>query len=241
MADIKYNWYFLSIRPRNGWHIIEETKKEKFLFWLIYISTSYKIVEEKEGQESHIHALICLEEETKVDNMISKLRNNLKNMLNLSKSEIHVSSNKNKAVQVVNNLEEKLIYISGNYQDDKKDKSKEYFKILKENLKDIEKDKLKIKQFIIPEKKERISILDKIINYIKNNLEEDKFYNIHQFETIFFEGQASEEIPIIGSDFLEKKYIALSYCKFMKIKQKPYKDIIKYKDFIKIEFENKSL
>lgn len=233
MADIKYNWFFLSIRPRKGWTNLKEENKKKFLGWLIYISSTYKIVEEKEGQESHIHALICLEEEVKVNCMIQKLRNNLRDMLNLDKAEIHASSNKNKAVQVINNLDDKLNYISGTYKDDNKDKSKDFYKVLRENLKDIEKDKLKIKQFIIPEKKERISTIEKIINYISSCINEKEFYSISKFETIFYEGQAENEIPILGTDFLEKKYIALSYCKIFNLTHKNYNSLKNNQDYIK--------
>lgn len=233
MADIEYNWYFLSIRPSKGWTSVKSERRTHFLNWLTYISSTYKIVEEKEGKESHIHALICLEEKVKVNCMIQKLRNNLRNMLSLGKAEIHASSNKNRAVQVVNDLNKKLHYISGTYKDSDKDKSKDYYKVLYENLKDIEKDKLKIKEFIIPEKKERLSTIDKIMNYMSSCINEKEFYSISKFETIFYEGQAENEIPILGTDYLEKKYIALSYCKIFNLTHKNYNSLKNNQDYIK--------
>jgi hypothetical protein len=64
-------------------------------------------------------------------------------------------------------------------------------------------------------------------------INEREFYSISKFEAIFYEGQAEDEIPILGTDFLEKKYIALSYCKIFALAHKNYNSLKNNQDYIK--------
>lgn len=224
MGDIKYNWYFLSIRPLMGWTALNEEKRKEFLRWLIYNSSTYKIVLEKEGKESHIHALICLEEEKTTNLIYNNIRNNLIKLGLKKGKELRASTNIGGAIRVEDNLDYRFHYISGKFKEGNKDKSKDYYEVLRINLDNFDKDKLKVKEFVKTERKEKKTKIEKFIEFIED--EEVNIFNIEKFYyeaigegiiTQFINNFQKDEFLKICYEKIKGKYTALSLSQLRKI------------------------
>lgn len=230
MADIKYYWYFLSIRPRIGFYNLPEENQQKFINWLKWISSSYKIVLEKENDENHLHALLCLENKRTTKQIKDTLVYHLKQDLNLDKKQISVSSNIGGAIVVVDDLEQKLHYISGNYQDNNKDKKNEYYKCLCEKIE--ENDKKKIIPFFCPDKKIVLNKYEKFFEYICDNYT----FEINKpdiLEKYLNECIGNGTISGFTSKYQKEEFLAISYMKLSgNYNNLSWKNILQYNKLI---------
>lgn len=227
----KINWLFITLRPRDGIESIGDDKIKIIIEWFKKHSSSLFVVKEKEGTASHLHICCCWNQPTTRTNFQSLYRKSiLISVLGLKTDELRCNNNIG-AIKILDKKEVIDNYLSGNYNNGTKDKSKDCFNILYNYINDEDYNKF---VEVIPTnyKNKRNNMLD----IIYENLPENFIPTFVNINALFIKLHIDNILPIFYNKYLEEKYMVLLYhrytgCKHDKVIQN-INELIKFNDDI---------